>query len=82
MKDSYSLKLSDESHFINADGELISGVNLVLPTINMSVKKDMAVTVYPNPFTEYANLNYQLPEDGHVIISLFDQAGRRVQEIV
>jgi hypothetical protein len=79
---SYSLKLSDESHFINTDGELISGVSLILPTINLIAKKDIALTVYPNPFMEYANLSYLLPGEGHVIISLFDQAGRLVQEIV
>ncbi|MFA4864681.1 MAG: T9SS type A sorting domain-containing protein [Bacteroidales bacterium] len=79
---SYSLKLSDESHFINANGELISGVSLILPTINLIAKKDIALTVYPNPFMENANLNYLLPGEGHVIISLFDQAGRLVQEIV
>lgn len=79
---SYSLKLSDESHFINIDGELISGVSLILPTINLIAKKDIALTVYPNPFMEYANLSYLLPGEGHVIISLFDQAGRLVQEIV
>jgi hypothetical protein len=78
---SYSLKLSNESHFINSEGELISGVSLVLPTINLSVVDDMAVNVYPNPFKEYVNLNYQLPGDGNIIISLFDQAGRQVREI-
>jgi hypothetical protein len=79
---SYSLKLSDESHFINADGELIYGVSLTLPIINLIAKKDIALTVYPNPFMEYANLSYLLPGEGHVIISLFDQTGRLVQEIV
>jgi hypothetical protein len=79
---SFSLKLSDESHFINADGELISGVNLLLPTINLDAKKDITMTAYPNPFMDYVNLCYLLPGEGHVIISLFDQAGRLVQEIV
>jgi hypothetical protein len=81
-ENNYSLKLSDESHFINTDGELISGVNLVLPTIIISKIKDLAATVYPNPFIEYTNLNFQLPGDGNVIISLFDQSGRQVQKII
>ena len=78
---SYSLKLSDESHFINANGQLISGVSLILPTINLISKKDISITAYPNPFMDYVNLSYLLPEEGHVIISLSDQAGRQVQEI-
>jgi len=80
--DNFSLRLSDESHFINADGELISGVSLILPTINLVAKKDIALSVYPNPFKECANLSYQLQEERHVLISLFDQGGRLVKEIV
>jgi len=80
-ENNFSLRLSDESHFIDVSGELVSGVTLVLPTININTIKDLAVTVYPNPFTENSNLSYQLPQDGAIIISLFDQAGRRVQEM-
>jgi uncharacterized protein (DUF2141 family) len=78
----YSLRLGSESHFINAEGELISGITLVLPTINISNVKDMEVSVYPNPFTENTNINYVLREDGKVAISLFDQAGKKVKEII
>jgi hypothetical protein len=80
--DNFSLRLSDESHFINAEGELISGVSLSLPTINLVAKKDIAFSAYPNPFTEYVNLSYQLKEERHVLISLFDQGGKLVKEII
>jgi hypothetical protein len=80
--DSYSLKLSDESHFIDADGELIPGVNLQLPTINLVTKKDIVMTAYPNPFVSSTNLSYTIPADGQVNISVFDQGGRLVSEIV
>jgi len=78
---SYSLKLDNESHFINIDGELITGVNLILPTINLEVQKELTLSAYPNPFLNYATLDYQLPQDGHVIIALFDQTGRQVMEM-
>jgi hypothetical protein len=78
----YSLKLSEESHFINTDGELVSGVTLDLPTINVNSAKDFTVAVYPNPFIENTNINYVLPEDGKVVISLFDQSGKKVKEIM
>jgi hypothetical protein len=77
----YSLRLSNESHFIDVSGELISGVTLVLPTIHTNTIKDIAVAVYPNPFKDNTLLNYQIPEDGAVTISVFDQAGRQVQEL-
>jgi hypothetical protein len=78
---SYRLILGDESHFINTAGERISGVSLILPTINLNLQEELTYSAYPNPFLDYATLDYQLPEDGHVIIALYDQSGRQVQEI-
>jgi hypothetical protein len=81
-ENSYGLKLADESHFIDIKGELIQGVSLILPTINVNVQRDLGVSAYPNPFLNDATIDYQLPQEGHVIIALFDQSGRQVQEIV
>jgi hypothetical protein len=79
---SYSLKLGDESHLINGEGEMISGASLTLPTIYLTWQnKNINHTVYPNPFINYATVEYQLLQDGHVNISLFDQAGRQVIEL-
>lgn len=77
----YSLRLGNESHFINTSGEMISGINLMLPSISVSAEKELAVAVYPNPFRENLNLNFLLPEDGNAIISIFDQSGRTVRKI-
>jgi hypothetical protein len=77
----YSLSLNNQSHFIDVNGNMISGVALLLPTIHVNMVEDFAVAVYPNPFRENTNLNCDLPEDGSILISLFDQAGRQVREI-
>jgi hypothetical protein len=77
----YSLRLNDESHFIDASGEIVYGVALTLPTIRIINIEEFSVAVYPNPFRENTNLNCDLPENGSILISLFDQAGRQVREI-
>lgn len=78
---SFSLRLGDQSHFMNLDGELISGVSLVLPTINLTLRNELTLSAYPNPFMDYATLDYQLPQDGQIMIALYDQSGRMVQEV-
>jgi len=78
---SYSLKINDDSHFIDLEGEAISGVSLNVPTINLKGQKEITLTVYPNPFFDLATLDYQLLYDGQVVINLYDQAGRLVQEV-
>lgn len=41
-----------------------------------------AVFVAPNPFQVNTIIQYKIPEDGHVIISLYDIYGRRVTTLV
>ena len=79
--ESFSLKLDEESHFINLDGDLVQGVSMILPTINLNLRKESAHSVYPNPFTSYTTIEYQVPQEGQVVIALFDQTGRQVKEI-
>jgi hypothetical protein len=79
--ESFSLKLDEESHFINLDGDLVQGVSMILPTINLNLRKESAHSVYPNPFTSYTTVEYQVPQEGQVVIALFDQTGRQVMEI-
>ncbi len=79
--ESYSLKLDEESHFIDLDGNLVQGVSMILPTINLNLLKESTHSVYPNPFTSNTTIEYQVPQDGQVVITLFDQTGRQVMEI-
>ena len=44
---SCSFKLGNESHFINADGALIEGVSLILPTIDLKFEKNLTYSAFP-----------------------------------
>ena len=37
---------------------------------------------YPNPFNPVTIVNYQLPEDAHVVMKLYDVVGREIRTLV
>ena len=78
---SYHLSISDGSHLMDANGNIMNGVSLSLPTITLQPRREMQVSVYPNPFIGNATVEHQLPEDGKVVVSLFDQTGRKIAEV-
>jgi hypothetical protein len=78
---SYSLKLGDQSHFINANGEVIQGVSLILPTIDLTFENNLTAEAFPNPFFSDFTINYTTNRDGNVTIVLYDHSGRQVREL-
>jgi hypothetical protein len=76
-----SLVMCDESHFMDANGNLISGVKFELPVINFSFVQVLTHSAYPNPFVNTVNLDYEIETEGEIIIMIFDQNGRLVREV-
>ncbi len=74
-KYNYRLKQIDfngEFTFFNLSGE----VNIGLP-VKFSLSQN-----YPNPFNPSTKINYDLPVDGKVSITLYDISGREISELV
>ena len=42
---------------------------------------DIGATALPNPFSSYTDLNFSMPENGDVTITLYDALGRVVQHV-
>ncbi|MDI6809837.1 MAG: T9SS type A sorting domain-containing protein [Candidatus Eisenbacteria bacterium] len=46
------------------------------------VEERMFLTSYPNPFSGTATIEYALPTESHVILRVYDVAGRQIAELV
>ena len=83
-----TITLGNESELADGNGQVISTVNLALPTIvlpQQSVLEGASIfqqLVYPNPVIGEANLEYHLPSDADVQITLFDITGKQIQILV
>ena len=40
------------------------------------------IFVIPNPYTNYTNIEYILPEDGYMLIEIYDQQANKIETIV
>lgn len=67
------------SHFCDANGEQIE-TRYTLPA--MTAVENYLGANYPNPFRESTRIDYILPEDGKVSLSLFNQQGQLVRSLI
>jgi hypothetical protein len=58
-----------------------AGENTTSILAGLELNGTLELANYPNPFTEFTNLIFVLPEAGPVRISLFDITGRKLAEI-
>lgn len=76
-----TFQITGESQFINLNGDEISGMQFVLPSLTLNMQEPGSLRVYPNPFFDRAILGVQLPNDGNVTVRLFDATGRLIRQI-
>ena len=78
---STSLLMEDDyKRYVGAEGTVVVGTDDGLIS-QMPVSFNISQN-YPNPFNPVTTLSYDLPENGHVSITIFDIAGKRVKTLV
>jgi hypothetical protein len=68
-------------------GAIIDGVHWGEPIVSVHQSPDRPVEFllhqnYPNPFNPQTTIQYQIPEDGIVVMKLYDVLGREVRTLV
>lgn len=72
-----------ESHVVDSDGEVIVNARVSMPFIEKSDDQQYELSdVYPNPVREKAKIEYYLPEDSKVVLSVYSMSGRKVLDLV
>ena len=69
-------QLMDPTPEITNTQELRSNVNLIIPSQYMVHQN------YPNPFNPVTTLRYDIPENGHINITIYDMLGRQVKTLI
>jgi parallel beta helix pectate lyase-like protein/type IX secretion system substrate protein len=54
----------------------------VVGIIESEAEEDNTLTIFPNPFTRLAHIQFSLPDATHVTLELYDYLGRRVASLL
>ena len=63
--------------FIFGKGQPVSGEDEALVPVSFALAQN-----FPNPFSNYTTLAFDVPEPAHVQISVYDLLGRKVFDVV
>jgi hypothetical protein len=80
-----TITFGDESDLGDELGNTITDVNLTVPTIVLPIQtvlkesEHYEQTIYPNPASTFTTIEYNLPQDGEVMIELVNSLGMRQQ---
>ena len=69
------------SQYVNSHWTYMGALSTV-DNDNITANKFELKGNYPNPFNPTTNLRYDLPQDSHVLISIYDIRGREVRTLV
>jgi hypothetical protein len=67
---------SHDDNLISLDDILITGTGVM--GIKETINK-MALTVFPNPTTDFVQINYNLPTPSSIMVNIYDMAGKLVR---
>jgi hypothetical protein len=81
-KGNFSVKVDNDFEITDFEGNTISDLTLSYPIPVPSKESNILIQQFPNPFHNYTDLTYQLEEDANVRISVFDNMGKEVQQLL
>ncbi|MHC1705912.1 MAG: hypothetical protein AB9842_00170 [Bacteroidales bacterium] len=68
------LKLGNESEFAGVSGDILSGLVIQIPRLEIS-EGNLSLNTYPNPCTAVSKVQFNLPAEGKVSLSLHNLLG-------
>ncbi len=83
-----TITLGNESELADANGEVVSLLDLTIPTIVLPSQTTLKFgnafkqIIYPNPAMFNTTLEYNLPSDATVMIELFDVTGKKIKSLM
>ncbi len=79
----FSLTLDPNSQITDAEGTVITSINLEIPAIDASFPTVFALGQnYPNPFNPSTTISYQLPKGSNVSLNIFSTLGQLLATLV
>ena len=78
-----NLTLENKSEISGTDGEVYKSSSISIPGIEQAVPKEFALSQnYPNPFNPSTVINYDLPVNGEVKLTIYNMLGQEVTKLV
>ncbi len=77
---SQSINVDKESHFLGSDGTVVT-VNISIPKNILNEPESKLNSVYPNPMTEFANINFDLAQTESLRTEVYTVYGQLVASI-
>jgi hypothetical protein len=77
------IALSEGTEFANEVASVIN--NMTLKTLGVSTTGSVGYALshnFPNPFTEYTDIQYTIPESGRVVLVVYDILGNKISTLV
>ena len=73
----YPIDISTEIYLTIFDNPIFSDENITLIPEEYNL-----VPIHPNPFNPITNINYDIPEESYISISVYDLVGRKLEDLV
>ncbi|MCX8010738.1 MAG: T9SS type A sorting domain-containing protein, partial [Ignavibacteria bacterium] len=80
---SFNLELENVSEIANPKAEIIQGASITIPTVEGYVPEVFALRQnYPNPFNPSTQIEFDLPDDAQITLSIYNLLGEKVADVI